>query len=138
MAIFLDIKGRRRTKSLTSYLVKWDAKCRSNIQKKVKLFFKDFWESDFVCEEMPVIGTKMKIDLYNHTKKIAIEVQGRQHDAFVPHFHITRHGYGKQLERDEKKAEWCKLNGIVLVYIREADLDNLSSKWFKDNYNILI
>lgn len=138
MSSFLDIKGRRRTKSLIKNKVDWDKKCRSNIQKTVKDFFKEHWFYDFVVEEMTVVGTKLKIDLYNHTKKIAVEVQGQQHDVFVAHFHGTRTGFAKQLDRDAIKADWCDMNGINMVYIRSEDLPHLSPEWFLEKYNVRI
>ena len=59
----------------------------------------------------------LSLDFYNANKKIAIEVQGDQHVKFVKHFHKTRLKYLEQLKRDQKKLDFCELNGIKLVEI---------------------
>ena len=82
-----DIKGRLVNKSVAKYRIKWDAECRSNFQFEVKQFFKTYWYGQICYEEFPVYGTRMKVDLINMTKRIAVEVQGAQHDQFNKFFH---------------------------------------------------
>ena len=59
----------------------------SKIQFKVKDFFKDYWQNHICYEEFPVFGTRMKVDLINFTRKIAVEVQGDQHNQYNKFFH---------------------------------------------------
>ena len=77
-----DISGKLRYKSVQKYRIKWDAECRSNLQYEVKQFFKAHWMGQICYEEFPVYGTRMKVDMINMTKRIAVEVQGAQHDSF--------------------------------------------------------
>ena len=63
----------------------------------------------------------MTIDFYNHTKKIAIEVQGAQHLQFVKHFHKTRANFVRQIRRDDKKMDFCEINNIKLLQIYPDD-----------------
>ena len=123
--IFISISGKqRKLKNSIKYLIKWNGPCRSKIQKKVKDLLHKHWFADIVFEELPVLGTKMTLDFYNANKKIAIEVQGRQHTGFVKFFHENRMNFLHQLNRDKKKERFCELNEITLVTIFENDIIN--------------
>ncbi|MDA1237346.1 MAG: hypothetical protein O3A15_00175 [Proteobacteria bacterium] len=64
----------------------------------------------------------MSLDFYNANKKIAVEVQGGQHTKYVPHFHGGyKNNFIAQLNRDQKKLDFCRLNDITLVEIYEKD-----------------
>ena len=106
----------------TKYLIKWNSKCRSKIQKKVKDLLYKHWSSDVVFEEFPVLGSRMTIDFYNANKNIAIEVDGNQHYKYNKFFHAnSRQKFLDQLKRDEKKETFCEMNSITLVRIIESD-----------------
>ena len=86
--IFKSITGReQKMRNPTKYLIKWDKKCRSNLQKKVKDLLYKYWKADVVFEEFPVLGSRMTIDFYNANKNIAIEVDGMQHYKYNKFFH---------------------------------------------------
>ena len=103
--IFLCTNGReRKIKNISKYLINWDAKCKSGIQKQVKDTIKNLWFADYVFEEFPVAGTRLTLDFYNSTQKIAIEVDGNQHYRYNKFFHSnSRQNFLSQLKRDEKK-----------------------------------
>ena len=62
-------------------------------------------------------------------KKVAIEVQGKQHVKHVPFFHgKNKYNFVNQLRRDQDKATFCEINGITLVEIYEED--ELNKKFF--------
>ena len=110
------------------YKIKWNGKSRSKFQKNVKKYIYKHWKYDAVYEEFKVAGTQLTLDFYNHTKKIAIEVQGAQHLQFVKHFHKTRSNFLRQIRRDDKKMDFCELNNIKLVQIYPDD--ELSEEYF--------
>jgi len=100
------------------YLINWDEKSKSKIQKATKDFLKKYWENYVVFEEFPVAGSRMSLDFYNATKKIAIEVQGAQHTKYTPFFHgDNKYNYLSQLRRDQDKLKFCELNSIHLLEI---------------------
>jgi hypothetical protein len=104
------------------YRIDWDSPSRSKIQYKVKKILEDLWRGHVVFEEFPVAGTRMSLDFYNANKKIAIEVQGKQHFKYVPHFHgKNKINFISQLRRDSQKKEFCEINKIKLVEIYEGD-----------------
>ena len=124
--IFLTTTGReQKLKNSSKYLINWDEKCRSKIQKRVKDLLHSHWISDIVFEEFPVLGTRMTIDFYNANKKLAIEVDGNQHYKYNKFFHSnSRQNFLSQLQRDEKKEYFCEINKIRLVRILESDTLN--------------
>lgn len=67
----------------------------------------------------PVTGSNLEIDGYNEELKLGMEVQGKQHSEYVPHFH--KKGGAKEFEyqvkKDDYKAKKCKLEGIDLICI---------------------
>ena len=65
---------------------------------------------------------KLYVDFYIPDYKIGIEVHGRQHDEFVPHFHGDAAGWAAHRRRDNLKLEWAEENKITLVVIREKDI----------------
>ena len=120
----------RRVSNIKKKLIHWDQKSRSKFQYRVKKFLEPYWDKHVVFEEFPVVGTRMSLDFYNANKKVAIEVQGGQHTKYVPHFHGKyKNNYLAQLDRDQKKMEFCRVNDITLVEIYEKD--DLNKKLFR-------
>ena len=134
-----DIRGRLINKSVTKYRIKWDGECRSNFQYEVKEFFKKFWYGQICYEEFPVYGTRMKVDLINMTKRIAVEVQGAQHEQFNKFFHNnSRANYLKSITRDHDKIVWLENNNFKILEIFESDLASLSKKYIFDKFEVSI
>ena len=134
-----NIYGKLQSKNVNRYLIKWGGKSRSLLQKKVKDFFKTYWKNQVVYEEFPVYGTRMKVDFINATKKIAVEVNGPQHSNFNKFFHGgSRLKYLESIKRDVAKANWLESNNFTLIEIEEDEVDSLSLKFFKKNFNILL
>ena len=124
------IGSRKRVSKPKKYLIDWEAKSKSNIQFKTKLFLSQYWRNHVVFEEFPVAGTRLRFDFYNANKQIAVEVHGRQHVKFVPFFHKCRSGFVSQIRRDQQKIDFCDLNNIKLVEI--FDEKEISEKTFED------
>ena len=130
---FLCVNGKKKKiKNISKYLIDWDAKCRSGIQKSVKTNIKQHWFAEVVCEEFPVAGTRMTIDFFNATQNIAIEVDGNQHYKYNKFFHSnSRQNFLSQLKRDEKKEYFCDINNIKLIRILESEI--MDSKNYPEN-----
>ena len=120
---FKTLTGATRTvKKAKNYLIDWDGSSRSKIQYNAKQFLKKYWSNHIVFEEFPVAGTKLSLDFYNANKKIAVEVQGKQHTKYVPFFHgKNKINYINQLKRDQDKLKFCELNDIQLVEVYDGD-----------------
>lgn len=58
-------------------------------------------------------------DIFLPSQRIAIEYQGKQHYEPVEFFG-GREAFDKNVERDKRKAELSKLNGVELIYVDEG------------------
>ena len=72
-----------------------------------------------------------------------IEVHGKQHMEFTPHFHKTKSDFRAAQERDRKKAKYALMHNIPLIVIPynefdDLDFNKLFNKKFlvKDKYYI--
>lgn len=134
-----NINGKLVNKSVAKYRIKWDDKCRSKFQYEVKQFFKTFWYGQICYEEFPVYGTRMKVDLINMTKRIAVEVQGDQHEKFNKFFHNnSRANYLRSITRDHDKMIWLENNNFKILEIFKEDLPSLSKKYILDKFGVSI
>ena len=135
----LNINGRLQKKSVSKYLINWNKKSRSKVQFKTKKFLEPFWKGHIVYEEFPVYGSRMTVDILNATKKLAVEVQGKQHGEFNKFFHSnSRLKYLEGIKRDIKKAEWLENNGFILLEIEEDEVDSLSLEFFLEKFGMSI
>ena len=132
-----NINGREQKKNVSKYVIDWNKKSRSKVQFAVKKFLEPFWNSQIVYEEFPVYGTRMKVDLVNMTKRIAVETQGAQHDSFNKFFHNnSRANYLRSITRDHDKRIWLENNNFKVLEIFEEDLKSLSKKYISDKFEI--
>ena len=128
---FITLYGKEKPlRNPHKYKIKWNGKSRSKFQRTVKTFLYPYWRYDAVFEEFRVLGTQLTLDFYNHTRKIAIEVQGAQHLEFVKHFHKTRANFLRQIRRDDKKMDFCNINNIDFLQIYPDD--KLSQEYFEN------
>ena len=135
---FKNIFVKDVNKTINKYLIDWNKPCKSKVQFNVKKFFENCWYTHVVVEEFPVFGTRMKCDLINFTKKIAVETHGLQHDKFVKHFHRTKTGFKNSVKRDLQKYQWLEMNGFRVIEIFENELISLSPDWIKEKFDIEI
>lgn len=61
------------------------------------------------------IGERLMLDIYCPKYKLALEFHGRQHFFFNTHFYRTYDDFRLAQERDIRKEELCKRQGITLV-----------------------
>ena len=132
-----NIYGKLVNKNVVKYKVDWDKPCRSKIQSNVKSFFKDYWSGHICYEEFPVFGSRLKVDLINFTRKIAVEVQGEQHNEFNKFFHNnSRDKYLESIQRDMKKIQWLEMNEFKVLEVTKEDLPELSRKYIFDTFGV--
>ena len=133
----LSFTGKEISKNCEKYRIKWDKKSASKIQTAVKNFLRQFWEKHIVYEEFPQFQTQNRVDFLNATKKIAIEVDGNQHDEYVPFFHNNSpENYLNSLERDSLKRQWLELNGYTVIQIKQNEVKNLTNDWIFEKFGI--
>lgn len=131
--------GKVVSKNVAQYSIDWDAASRSKIQFKTKQFLRKYWQNHIVYEEFPVVGSRLKVDILNATRKIAVEVHGPQHSAYNKFFHNeSRLNYLKSIKRDVAKENWLILNKFILVEIYDNEVDSLNEKFFFEKFNIIL
>jgi len=105
-------------------------KSRSNLQKLVGEKLEQLYPRDTILEDFTIPDSRLSVDFFLPKRDLVIEVQGRQHDEYIPHFHgekTTAGTYGTQISNDRQKAAWADMNNFKLVEIRtEADLEQLN------------
>lgn len=110
---------------LQDYAIDWNGPTRSKFQTRIKMFLYPYWHLHLCYEELRVVGSRMTFDLFNLTRRLAVECQGRQHTETVSFFHgkgiAGFSAFKDQLDRDIRKEEFCRLNNITLVEIYEKD-----------------
>jgi hypothetical protein len=134
--LLLDIRGKQRKVYPSKYKIDWDSKRASEPQFRTKQFLKEFWLGDNVCEEFIIPGSRLRIDLINFSKMIAVEVSGQQHESFSKFFHKTRIGFIKSIKRDFQKIKWLESNNINLIEIYDYETLDLSKNKIEKKFNI--
>jgi len=71
-------------------------------------------------------GSKLFFDFYVKELNVLIEVQGRQHEGFVKHFHEDASGFLASKQRDNLKIEYCECKDLTLITF--TDGEKLSEK----------
>ena len=82
-------------------------------------------------EELPIKikgNKKLILDFFMPLKNLAIEVHGKQHYHFVPHFHKSKSHFLQLRRNDKEKKEWCQINDIQLVTL---DYNESMETWYK-------
>ena len=134
-----SVTGRLVNRNVSKYLIDWGKKSRSKIQFKTKQFLKEYWKNHIVYEEFPVYGTRLKVDILNATKKVAVEVNGRQHSSFNKFFHgDSRQKFLQSIKRDCKKLDWLELNDFEVIEIEEDEVPLLSCQLIEAKCGIKI
>lgn len=93
--------------------------CRSDGQFHLGQQLRALYKGAVILEEFNIPGTKLSLDFFIPSFKAAFEFQGGQHDAFNAFFHKDKNDFDKQTQRDQNKKDWCRLNAIKLIEIRD-------------------
>ena len=73
-----------------------------------------------ILEEFPLPEERLFLDFYLPHHNLGFEYQGEHHDEFNKFFHGDKSGFAKSKKRDERKRQWCVLNDIVLIEVRDS------------------
>jgi hypothetical protein len=79
-----------------------------------------------ILEEVPIPGSKLKLDFFVPQLNMAIEVQGQQHTEFNPHFYKDKMAFRRAQLNDQAKKAWCKQHGLNFV---ELNYDGTDADW---------
>lgn len=77
-----------------------------------------------IKEEVPirVNGRTLFVDIWvDYPYNILFEIQGEQHEKFVPFFHKTVSEFKDSVRRDRAKEAWAAEHRLPLIYVYEGD-----------------
>lgn len=121
------------------YLIDWENDGNSSLEKRFRELIKPYWTDSIVLFQMTIPGSLLKIDFFNINKRLAIEIDGPQHDNFNPFLHKnSRANYLSSIKRDINKDKWCEDNNIKMLHINEEDLDSFCPEYIQDKFGINI
>lgn len=130
----VTLKGRPCRINVMRYKIDWDFVV-SRPQKQVKDFLFQYWKNDLVLEEARIPGSKLRIDLWNVSRSILVEVSPAATHSFNAFFHGSKAGFQASVKRDLDKVAWAEKNNLMLVEIMDQDFP-LTRTFFKDRYGI--
>jgi len=115
------LDGKIETWNLTGYQISPsnDRSARSALHLQARKLIHELFPSHIILEEVPISVKKGKtlfLDFFIPLRKLALEINGKQHSSYTPHYHHTVADFKKAQQNDILKADWCELNGIDLVY----------------------
>jgi hypothetical protein len=119
----LDWPINKLNKEISRLGLSWlkdSRKKMSRGQTALTLILKKLLPGEKIVNEFH-IGDRLKLDVYCPRYQVAAEYHGRQHFFYTQRFFDSKYEFEESLERDEKKVQWCKDNGIALVVFRYND-----------------
>ena len=116
-------------KTLDGFESKWmldkaAATKRSGPHLKVRQFLKGLYPTVQILEEVQIQVKRNKdlyLDFYIPLYNIAIEIDGRQHREFTPFFSKNEINFASQRMNDKFKSDWCELNNISFIRLRDDE-----------------
>ena len=105
----------------------YNDKVKKEIQKKFGsgVIFsgqkKEEYPTDLILEEVYVPGEQLYLDFYLPLRKLIVEVNGAQHDKYIPFFHGSLKNFLLSKANDNKKKEWATLNNMVLIVLLHSE-----------------
>lgn len=115
---FVTLDNREYSVQPKDYIVYLDdTKKKSSFHISARNLIRSLYSSEMVLEEIPAKISSNKtlfIDFYIVGKKIAIEVNGKQHYEKTM-FHKTRADFLNAIKNDNIKKDWCEMNNIRLI-----------------------
>jgi len=135
-----NLQGRDCTVSHKPHLIDWDPKREvSGPQGEVKRFLRPYWERDIVLEELPIPGSRLRLDLVNVNQGIVVEVSPFSSHSFNPFFHKSLAGFQNALKRDIKKEDWVVriMGWRYAEIVCETDFP-LSAELFEERFGIIL
>ncbi len=136
--LFKNLNGRDVNLSTKQYLIDWDHVV-SGPQKAVKDFLRPYWEpTKMVLEEARIPSTLLRLDLFNISDMIVVEIDGTQHDDFNEFMHGSLAGYRAMMKRDLDKLKWAELNGLTSIVIKQKEIPLLSAEWMKKTFGLVL
>jgi len=134
--------GRLKEINIAAYRVDFDGEQGSDFAAEVLDLLYPYWKYDIVTQELPVAGTRLRYDYVNHSKRIACECDGVQHDdPLAYHNRGSKAVWLAQIKRDDLKNRMAAAQGWTMVRIKPDDMPKLRKDikgWFLEMFDITL
>ena len=125
--LFTKLNSSSKVNIVPRSNIDWEKKV-SIPQLIVKQFLYPFWKRDIVQEEFFIPGSKLRIDIFNFSKRVAIEVSpDSYHRNYNNWLHKSRINYADKVRKDESKRVWCEDNDIRLIELNDEEINNIEN-----------
>ena len=106
----------------------------SEPHKRARKLLKKLYPFDPILEELYIPGNSSSLyaDFYIASQRLMVEVHGEQHFRFIPFFHKTPQGFAESKKRDREKIDWCELNHIRIVILKDDENESIWEKRIRD------
>jgi len=132
-------KTKLVTININRYKIDWENDGASKIERQFRDLIYPFWKNQIVLFQPRIPSSLLRLDFLNVNKKLAVEVDGKQHNEFNKHFHNnSKNNYLASIRRDIEKENWMADNKISLLRLVEDDLDNFSYEYILDKFGVSI
>ena len=111
------LKGGTENIRLSNKRIRAKGISKSNFQYEIGQQLTKKYPHDVIYEEVIISGDGFVLDFFIPSLHLVIECHGRQHQKHIRHFHKTKKEFHKQQDTDQKKRDWCELNGFKLIEI---------------------
>lgn len=102
---------------LNNKRLRTQGKSKSKFQYEIGQQLIKQYPHDVIFEEVVVFGDGFILDFFIPSVNLVIECHGKQHTKHIRYFHKTKKDFHKQQNIDQKKRDWCELNGFKLIEI---------------------
>lgn len=92
-------------------------KSKSKFQYSIGKELAHQYPHDNIFEEVFVPVERFVLDFFIPSVVLVVECHGEQHRKHIRHFHKTRQDFHRQQDTDNRKRDWCLLNGFKLLEI---------------------
>lgn len=125
---FISTDGKVFNINLGKYLGK-ENNNPSDLHIRIRSFLKENFPSINILEEVYVERERLYLDFYLTRLNICVEGMGNQHSYFSLYMHKDKLSFARAKGRDNRKAEFCRINNIKLVYFYpNEDIDEWKMK----------
>lgn len=74
-----------------------------------------------ICEEVSIKidkFTTLRLDILMPSIALVVEIDGKQHDEYVSHFHDDKISFAQSQGRDSQKEAWCDINKFKIIRLK--------------------
>ena len=126
----IGLDGREHKWNFSKYYKRKQRANKSKPHMQALELVKSLYPHYTIYEEVTLPGSQITgrrsllfADLFLPDLPMIVEVHGKQHYEYVPHFHKDRMGFAQAKKRDRDKIEWCEINDITIAILPHNEKD---------------